>query len=80
MVTDSTGPSFATTSPGEECPMITTTFVDAFTGTRLRGGYVAPSAQPSGKHFWRQSPPVVLDGSMIENNSTGVSEVECRHR
>jgi hypothetical protein len=80
MVTDSTGPSFATTSPGEECPMITTTFVDAFTGTRLRGGYVAPSAQPSGKHFWRQSPPVVLDGPMIENNSTGVSEVECRHR
>ena len=59
--------------------MITTTFVDAFTGTRLRGGYVAPSAQPSGKHFWRQSPPVVLDGFMIENNSTGVSEVECRH-
>ena len=42
--------------------MITTTFVDAFTGTRLRGGYVAPSAQPSGKHFWRQSPPVVLGG------------------
>jgi hypothetical protein len=60
--------------------MITTTFVDAFTGTRLRGGYVVPSAQPSGKHFWRQSPPVFLDGSMIENNSTGVSEVECRHR
>jgi hypothetical protein len=60
--------------------MITTTFVDATTGTRLRSGYVVPSAQPCGKHFWRQSPPVGLGGFMIENNSTGVSEVECRHR
>ena len=60
--------------------MITTTFVDATTGTRLRSGYVVPSAQPCGKHFWRQSPPAFLGGFMIENNSTGVSEVECRHR
>jgi hypothetical protein len=59
--------------------MITSTTVDATTGTRLRTGYVVPSARPSGKQFWRQSPPVFLGDFMI-NNSTGVSEVEYRHR
>jgi hypothetical protein len=59
--------------------MIKMTTVVATTGTRLRTGYVAPSAQPSGKHTWRQSPPVGL-GDFVINNSTGVSEVEHRHR
>jgi len=60
--------------------MNTTTLVDVTTGTRLRAGYVASPAQSSGKHLWRQSPPVGLGGFMIKNNSTGVSEVEHRHR
>ncbi len=60
--------------------MITTTLIDVTTGTRLRSGYVAPSAQPSGKNFWRQSPPVGLGGFMIKNNSTGVSAGARRRR
>ncbi|HWM59329.1 MAG TPA: hypothetical protein VNO83_15975 [Pseudonocardia sp.] len=58
--------------------MITTTFVDVH-GTRLRTGYVAPSARPSGKGTWQPTPPALLCGFMI-NNSTGVSGVECRRR
>lgn len=60
--------------------MTTTTTVDLTIGTRLRAGYVVPSAQPRGDQFWRQSPPAFLVGFMIKNNSIGVSEVECRHR
>jgi hypothetical protein len=60
--------------------MTTSTFIGVFDGTRLRVGYVAvPPAKSSGKHTWRQSPRADLGGLMI-NNSTGVSEVECRHR
>ena len=60
--------------------MITMTLVDAIAGTRLRTGYVAVSAQPSGMGVWRQSPPVGLVDVKFVNNSTGVSEVECRRR
>ncbi len=57
--------------------MITSIFIDAFGGTRLRAGFVAvPPVQASGKRTWRQSPPAHLGGYMI-NNSTGVSAVEC---
>jgi hypothetical protein len=60
--------------------MITKTFVHAITGTRLRTGYVAVSAQPSGMGFWRQSPPAGVGDAKFDDNSTGVSEVEHRHR
>jgi hypothetical protein len=60
--------------------MTTLIFIDAFNGTRLRVGYLAvPSTGLSVKRAWRQSPPAQLGDFMI-NNSTGVSEVECRHR
>jgi len=60
--------------------MITKTSVDVH-GTRLRTGYVAPSARPSGKGTWQPTQPAFffLGGFMI-NNSTGVSGVECRRR
>jgi hypothetical protein len=60
--------------------MITKTSVDVH-GTRLRTGYVAPSARPSGKCTWQPiSPAFSFLGGFMINNSTGVSEVECRRR
>jgi hypothetical protein len=54
--------------------MITMTTVAVVPGTRLRTGYVAPSAQPGGERTWQKLFDFVI------NNSTGVSEVECRRR
>lgn len=60
--------------------MTTMTIVDVIAGTRLPSGYAVPSARPRGDQFWRQIPHVSLVGFVVKNNSTGVSEVEYRHR
>ena len=54
--------------------MTTMSTVAVITGTRPRTGYLAPSAQPGGGHMWQKLVDFVI------NNSTGVSEVECRRR
>ena len=58
--------------------MITMTTVAVFLGTRLRSEYVAPPAQPTGVHTWQPCSPSKF-GDFGIDNSTGVSEVECRH-
>ena len=58
--------------------MTTSIIIAAINGTRLRVGYLATSVEPGGKHAWPQSRFIGLaDFGM--NNSTGVSDVECRH-
>ena len=50
-------------------------------GTRLRVVSVVPTAAPpSTKPGWSQYPSVVAFGGLFIDNSTGVSDVECRHR
>ncbi|MEN3267119.1 hypothetical protein [Pseudonocardia sp.] len=49
-------------------------------GTRLRVGFVMPMAGSlSYARAWKQRPAVVALGAILTDNSTGVSEVECRH-
>jgi hypothetical protein len=61
--------------------MTTSTIIAAISGTRLRVGYLATSVEPGGKHAWPQSQSQFLGlADFCMNNSTGVSDVECRHR
>jgi hypothetical protein len=66
--------------------MNTITNVAGFRGTRLHVEPVAPAfVLPAYVRTWRQRPSVLVlsgfgMGASITDNSTGVSEVEYRHR
>lgn len=50
-------------------------------GTRVRVEFVVPMAGSlSYARAWKQRPAVLTHGVIVTDNSTGVSEVECRHR